>query len=78
MRHGDNNWGDIIRWSVYRTIAAEELGIDSTNVDSFMGGEDRSFRICSAKPAIWAAMGIATTSATRSSNGSATTADLRP
>ncbi|MCA9868060.1 MAG: amino acid ABC transporter substrate-binding protein [Anaerolineae bacterium] len=40
VRHGDNNWGDIIRWSVYCTIAAEELGIDSTNVDSFMGGED--------------------------------------
>ncbi len=40
VRHGDDNWYDIIKWSVYCTIAAEELGIDSTNVDSFLGGED--------------------------------------
>jgi general L-amino acid transport system substrate-binding protein len=39
-RHGDNNWGDIVMWSVFCTIQAEELGIDSTNVDSFLGGED--------------------------------------
>ena len=40
VRHGDDNWFDIIKWSVFCTIAAEELGIDSTNVDSFLGGED--------------------------------------
>jgi general L-amino acid transport system substrate-binding protein len=39
-RHGDNNWGDIVMWTVNCTIEAEELGIDSTNVDSFLGGED--------------------------------------
>ncbi|MBE2221083.1 MAG: amino acid ABC transporter substrate-binding protein [Anaerolineae bacterium] len=39
-RHGDNNWGDIVMWAVNCTIQAEELGIDSTNVDSFMGGDD--------------------------------------
>lgn len=39
-RHGDNNWGDIVMWTVNCTIQAEELGIDSTNVDSFLGGED--------------------------------------
>jgi general L-amino acid transport system substrate-binding protein len=40
VRHGDDNWFDIIKWSVFCTIAAEEMGIDSTNVDSFLGGED--------------------------------------
>ena len=40
VRHGDDNWYDIVKWSVYCTIAAEEMGIDSTNVDSFLGGED--------------------------------------
>jgi len=40
VRHGDDNWFDIVKWSVYCTIAAEEMGIDSTNVDSFLGGED--------------------------------------
>jgi general L-amino acid transport system substrate-binding protein len=40
VRHGDDNWYDIVTWTVYCTIQAEELGIDSTNVDSFLGGED--------------------------------------
>lgn len=40
VRHGDDNWFDIVKWSVYCTILAEELGINSGNVDSFLGGED--------------------------------------
>jgi general L-amino acid transport system substrate-binding protein len=40
VRHGDDNWYDIVKWSIFCTIAAEEMGIDSTNVDSFLGGED--------------------------------------
>ncbi|MCA9972653.1 MAG: amino acid ABC transporter substrate-binding protein, partial [Anaerolineales bacterium] len=39
-RHGDNNWGDVVMWTVNCTIQAEELGIDSGNVDSFLGGDD--------------------------------------
>ena len=38
--HGDANWADIVRWVVFATITAEELGIDSTNVDSFAGGDN--------------------------------------
>lgn len=38
--HGDANWSDIVRWVVFATIQAEELGIDSTNVDSFAGGDN--------------------------------------
>jgi len=33
VRHGDNQWGDIVRWTVYVIIGAEELGITSANVD---------------------------------------------
>ena len=40
VRHGDNNWFDIVKWTVFCTINAEELGISSENVDSFLGGED--------------------------------------
>jgi general L-amino acid transport system substrate-binding protein len=40
VRHGDDNWFDIVKWSIFCTVAAEEMGIDSTNVDSFLGGED--------------------------------------
>lgn len=32
-KQGDAQWGDVIRWSVYATIIAEELGITSKNVD---------------------------------------------
>ncbi len=40
VRHGDDNWFDIIKWSIYCTIAAEEMGMSSENVDTFLGGED--------------------------------------
>ena len=32
-RHGDNQWGDIVRWSLNTMIDAEELGVTSANVD---------------------------------------------
>ena len=32
VRHGDPEWGDIVRWSLNAMIAAEELGITSANV----------------------------------------------
>jgi general L-amino acid transport system substrate-binding protein len=33
VRHGDNAWGDIVRWSLYAMVEAEELGVTSQNVD---------------------------------------------
>ncbi|MBN2631020.1 MAG: amino acid ABC transporter substrate-binding protein [Rhodobacteraceae bacterium] len=33
VRHGDNAWGDIVRWTLNALIAAEEYGITSTNID---------------------------------------------
>jgi general L-amino acid transport system substrate-binding protein len=33
VRHGDNEWADVVRWSLYAMIAAEEFGITSKNVD---------------------------------------------
>jgi general L-amino acid transport system substrate-binding protein len=35
---GDNQWGDIVRWVVYATIEAEELGISSENLEASRGG----------------------------------------
>jgi len=32
VRHGDNEWGDIARWTLNALIAAEEMGITSANV----------------------------------------------
>jgi general L-amino acid transport system substrate-binding protein len=32
VRHGDDQWGDIVRWTLNALIAAEELGVTSANV----------------------------------------------
>lgn len=32
VRHGDNEWADVVRWTVNALIAAEELGVTSANV----------------------------------------------
>ncbi len=32
VRHGDSDWGDIVRWTLNALIAAEELGVTSANV----------------------------------------------
>jgi general L-amino acid transport system substrate-binding protein len=34
VRHGDNQWGDVVRWTLYALVEAEELGIDAKNVAS--------------------------------------------
>ena len=33
VRHGDNNWGDIARWTLYALVAAEEYGVTSANIE---------------------------------------------
>jgi general L-amino acid transport system substrate-binding protein len=33
VRHGDNNWGDVVRWTLYALVTAEELGITAANVE---------------------------------------------
>lgn len=32
VRHGDSEWGDVVRWTLNALIAAEELGVTSANV----------------------------------------------
>ncbi|MBA3911646.1 MAG: amino acid ABC transporter substrate-binding protein [Rhodobacter sp.] len=32
VRHGDNNWGDVVRWTYYALLIAEEKGITAANV----------------------------------------------
>lgn len=40
VRHGDNQWKDIVNYSVLALIEAEELGITSKNVDEMMKSTD--------------------------------------
>ncbi len=32
-RHGDNQWGDVVKWTHYAMLTAEELGVTKANVD---------------------------------------------
>jgi general L-amino acid transport system substrate-binding protein len=40
VRHGDNQWKDIVNYSVLALINAEELGITSQNVDKMLKSKD--------------------------------------
>ena len=40
VRHGDDNWFDIVKWTVFCTFQAEELGVTSANVDEMLGSEE--------------------------------------
>jgi general L-amino acid transport system substrate-binding protein len=33
VRHGDNRWGDVIRWTLNAMLIAEEFGVTQANVD---------------------------------------------
>ena len=36
VRHGDDQWFDIVRWTLFALITAEELGITQANVDQHL------------------------------------------
>lgn len=38
VRHGDNQWKDIVTWALFVQVNAEEMGISSTNVDQIKSG----------------------------------------
>ncbi|EEX09567.1 glutamate/glutamine/aspartate/asparagine-binding protein bztAprecursor [Ruegeria lacuscaerulensis ITI-1157] len=40
VRHGDNEWGDVVRWTLNALITAEELGITSANIDEMASGTE--------------------------------------
>jgi len=33
VRHGDNQWADVVRWTLNAMVLAEELGVTSANID---------------------------------------------
>ncbi|MFL5074238.1 MAG: amino acid ABC transporter substrate-binding protein [Microvirga sp.] len=40
VRHGDNQWGDIVRWTHFAMINAEELGVTKANVDQMLKNDN--------------------------------------
>lgn len=44
VRHDDDQWFDIVKWTIFAMIDAEEKGITSKNVDSFLKSRDPAIR----------------------------------
>jgi general L-amino acid transport system substrate-binding protein len=59
FRHGDNQFGDIIRWSQYAMLEAEEYGITSKNVDEMLKSDNPSVkRLLGVTPGMGKALGV--------------------
>ncbi|RPH40378.1 MAG: amino acid ABC transporter substrate-binding protein [Desulfobulbaceae bacterium] len=44
VRQGDDNWFDIVKWSLFAMINAEELGITTANIDQMMTSTDATIQ----------------------------------
>lgn len=56
---GDDRWLELVNWTVYALIQAEELGITSENVDTFLDSQDPSIRrFLGADPSLAQAIGL--------------------
>lgn len=42
--HGDQQWGDIVRWTLFALVNAEELGVTSKNVDQMLTSQNPEIR----------------------------------
>ena len=40
VRHGDDKWRDIVTWTHYAMLTAEELGVTKANVDTMLKSEN--------------------------------------
>lgn len=59
VRHGDNQWKDIVNYSVLALIEAEELGITSANVDEMLKSTDPKIqRFLGVSPGNGKALGL--------------------
>jgi len=59
VRHGDNQFADIVRWSLYAMVEAEEYGISSANVDEMLKSDNPTIkRILGVTPGMGKALGV--------------------
>jgi general L-amino acid transport system substrate-binding protein len=59
VRHGDDQWFDAVKWSVFATLEAEEKGVTSKNVDAMRKSEDPTIRrLLGVIPGLGAALGL--------------------
>jgi len=59
VRQGDAQFADIVRWSQYAMLEAEEAGIDSKNVDDMLKSDNPNIkRILGVTPGMGKALGV--------------------
>ena len=59
VRHGDDQWLDLVKWSFMAMIEAEEFGITSKNVDEMLKSDDPAIkRLLGVTPGYGKAMGV--------------------
>ena len=59
FRHGDNQFGDVVRWSQYAMIEAEEYGVSSQNVDEMLNSDNPGIkRLLGVTPGMGKALGV--------------------
>ena len=59
VRHGDDQWYDIVNWTVMALLEAEELGINSQTVDKMLKSKDpKIMRFLGATPGMGKALGL--------------------
>ncbi len=59
VRHGDSQFADIVRWSLFAMVEAEEYGITSANVDEMMKSDNPTIkRILGVTPGMGKALGV--------------------
>jgi general L-amino acid transport system substrate-binding protein len=59
VRHGDDQWFDIVKWSIFATMEAEELGLTSATVDQALTSANPNVkRVLGVTPGLGAALGV--------------------
>lgn len=59
VRHGDDQWFDLVKWAFFAMIEAEERGLTSANVDAALTSADPNVkRLLGVTPGMGAALGV--------------------
>lgn len=59
VRHGDDQWFDLVKWSLIAMIEAEEYGVTSTNVDEMLKSPNPGIqRLLGVTPGMGKALGV--------------------
>ena len=60
VRKGDSEWRDVVKWTIFALIEAEEYGVTQSNVEAMakQPGNAQARRLLGATPAVSKALGL--------------------